>query len=329
MYGNDEYAMSRRAAEIAGMFRDQSEADMNTARLDATTMTDEEWTNAVNALPFLASQRLVLLAHPSRRYSDAKSRPRFLAMLEKVPPTTRLVMWDDVDPKALRSRGKGKTGDGGTWLTGWLTKHGQAVERHDLPAPGSMPGWIVRQFKEQGGDIATGAAARLADMVGTDTRQASQEIAKLLAYVNWSRPVTAADVDAVSVSTAEPNIFAMLDALAGGNTGTAQRLLHHLMESEDQFGTWAMIQRQFRLMLLAREVLDARGGQSEMIKAMRAIGMNASSFVADKALKQARGFKMQRLEAIYHQLLEIDEAAKTGRMPLDVGLDMLIAELAS
>ena len=66
-----------------------------------------------------------------------------------------------------------------------------------------------------------------------------------------------------------------------------------------------------------------------MIKAMRAIGMNASSFVADKALKQARAFKMQRLEAIYHQLLEIDEAAKTGRMPLDVGLDMLIAELAS
>lgn len=328
LYGSDEYAISRRVAESAGMFHDQSEADMNTARLDASTMTEDDWSNAVNALPFIASQRLVLLAHPSRRYTDSKSRSRFFALLEKIPPTTRLVMWDELDPKALRGRGKAKGSESGTWLTAWLTKHGQAVERHDLPAPGSMPGWIVRQFKEQGGQIASAAASRLADMVGTDTRQASQEIAKLLAYVNWSRAVTSEDVEAVSVSTAEPNIFAMLDALAAGNSATAQRLLHQLMESEDEFGAWAMILRQFRLILLAREVLDARGGQSDMLKAMRAIGANASAFVADKALKQARGFEMERLEAIFHQLLEIDESAKTGRMPLDVGLDILVAGLA-
>jgi DNA polymerase III subunit delta len=315
-------------ADFAGMFQDRSEAEMNTARLDASTMTDDQWSNAVNALPFLASQRLVLLARPSQRYTDSKSRARFVDLLEKLPPTTRLVMWDEADPKASRSRGRGRAGEEGSWLVRWMTKHGQTVERHDLPAAGSMPGWIVRQIKDQGGQIANAAAARLADMVGTDTRQASQEIAKLLAYVNWSRPVTLEDVEAVSVSTAEPNIFAMLDALAEGKTGAAQRLLHRLMEGADEFGAWAMILRQFRLMLLAREVLDARGGQKEMLKAMRAIGMNASAFVADKALRQARGFPLDRLEAIYHQLLEIDEAAKTGRMPLDVGLDMLLAELA-
>jgi DNA polymerase-3 subunit delta len=100
-----------------------------------------------------------------------------------------------------------------------------------------------------------------------------------------------------------------------------------LMDEEDAFGVWAMILRQFRLMLLAREVLDGRGGQNEMLKAIRAVGMNASPFVADKALKQARSFTMERLEAIYHRLLDIDEAAKTGRMPLDLALDILIAEL--
>jgi DNA polymerase-3 subunit delta len=326
LYGSDEYAIARRVAEFAGMFQDQSEADMNTARLDASSMTDDEWSNAVNALPFLASQRLVLLARPSQRYTDSKSRSRFLDLLEKVPPTTRLVMWDEVDPRGLRSRANAGKGD--TWLAAWLTKHRQVVERHDLPAASSMPGWIVRQVKDQGGQIATAAAARLADMVGTDTRQASQEIAKLLAYVNWSRAVTPADVEAVSVSTAEPSVFAMLDALAEGKAGSAQHLLHQMMGAQDAFGTWAMILRQFRLILLAREVLDARGSKTEMLKAMRATDMGASSFVADKALKQARGFKMQRLEAIYRQLLEIDEAAKTGRMPLDVGLDILVAELA-
>jgi DNA polymerase-3 subunit delta len=160
-------------------------------------------------------------------------------------------------------------------------------------------------------------------MVGTDTRQAAQEITKLLTYVNWSRPVTAADVEALSPLTAEPDVFAMVDALAAGKIGRAQRLLHRLLEAQDAFSTWGMIVRQFRLLLLAREVLDDRGGEPEAVKAM-----GVPLFVARKALGQARGFTMPRLEAIYHKLLEIDEAAKTGRMPLDVGMDILLVELA-
>ena len=66
-------------------------------------------------------------------------------------------------------------------------------------------------------------------MVGADTRQAAQEISKLLAYVNWARPIKVADVEAVSIVTAEPDIFAMVDALASGNGKSAQRLLHRLV----------------------------------------------------------------------------------------------------
>ena len=114
LYGNDEYAISKRVAEFAGIFQDRSEADMNTARLDASTMSDDEWSNAVNALPFLAAQRLVLLARPSMRYTDSKLRSRFLDLLEKVPPTTCLVMWDEVDPKAAGSRSRGRAGEDGS-----------------------------------------------------------------------------------------------------------------------------------------------------------------------------------------------------------------------
>jgi DNA polymerase-3 subunit delta len=84
-----------------------------------------------------------------------------------------------------------------------------------------------------------------------------------------------------------------------------------------------MIVRQFRLLLLAREVLDGGGGEPEAMKAM-----GVPLFVARKALGQARRFPMPRLEAIYHKLLDVDEAAKTGRMPLDLGMDIFVAELA-
>ena len=56
-------------------------------------------------------------------------------------------------------------------------------------------------------------------------------------------------------------------------------------------------------------------------------GRPVHPYVAGKALRQARGFSMQKLEDIYHRLLQIDEQAKTGQMPLDLALDLLVAEM--
>jgi DNA polymerase-3 subunit delta len=85
-----------------------------------------------------------------------------------------------------------------------------------LPRPWEMSGWIVNETKSQGGEIEPAAAAKLAEMVGLDTRQAGQEIAKLLAYVNWERQVQVQDVEAVSIVTAE-SIFGFVDTVGDGS----------------------------------------------------------------------------------------------------------------
>ena len=47
---------------------------MNTAHLDARTVSEDELNNAVNAMPFLAAQRLVLLDNLSARYNKPEAR---------------------------------------------------------------------------------------------------------------------------------------------------------------------------------------------------------------------------------------------------------------
>jgi DNA polymerase-3 subunit delta len=351
LYGNDEYAIAQRLKAFDGMFASPSEAEMNRAQLDAAAMSEEDLNNAVNAMPFMAKQRLVVLANPSRRYVSPRSKPKvrpraddqpgdegpaaadgqdfaetttearskFLEFLGHVPPTTRLVITEFVELRTNRDRESAEK----HWLVKWIRQAGQGLERYALPTSAEMEGWITRTAKAQSGAINPAAARRLAELVGTDTRQAAQEIAKLLTYVNWSRPVGAPDVEAVSILTAEPDIFAMVDAMADGKVGDAQRLLHRLLESQEAFSTWGMIIRQFRLVLLAREVINRGGGEDE---AAQALGVHP--YVAGKALKQARRFTLEALEQIYHRLLEIDEAAKTGRMPLDLGMDLLVFELA-
>jgi DNA polymerase-3 subunit delta len=131
------------------------------------------------------------------------------------------------------------------------------------------------------------------------------------------------DVQAVSIVSAEADIFKMVDAVAAGNGHLASRLLRNLLENEDAFALWPMIVRQFRLMLLARELIESHGSPRDLAEAQ-----HVPDFAAQKAFEQARRYSMPALEKIHHRLLEIDEAAKTGRMPLPVGMEMLVAELA-
>ena len=314
LFGNDEFAINRRLKEFAADFPDSTSADMNTARLEARTMTENDLNTAVNAMPFLAPKRLVLLAEPSARYSRPAERKKFEEFLEKVPDTTQLVLYEPVDPREVDRH----------WLVKWIAKKGKLVKTQAfmLPRPWEMTGWVINETRSQGGEIEPVAAAKLAEMVGVNTRQAGQEIAKLLAYVNWERQVRVQDVEAVSIVTAEESIFDFVDALANGDGKSAQRLLHRLLESEDAFSLWGMVIRQFRLLLLAREVLDSRGGKDEVA---RALGVHP--YVAEKTTGQARSFTLPVLERIYHRLLEIDEEAKTGQVALDLALDTLVVDL--
>jgi DNA polymerase III subunit delta len=322
LYGNDEYAMNRRLAEFESMFSDPTSASMNMTRLEGGSWTEDDLNNAVNAMPFLAKQRLVLLERPSERYSTPERREKFCGFLEKAPETTRLVITEHVELKWKPHKADQDKEDDRNWPVKWFRKKGLGLERFALPAQRDMPAWIVKQAREAGGQIDAAAAAKLAEMVGTNTQQASQEITKLLTYVNWQRPVNILDVQAVSIVTAEAHVFDMVDALAQGQGRQAQLLMRRLLADQEPFGVWAMIIRQFRLLIQAREVIDAGGGLPEVWKQL-----GGSEFVAKKAYNQARRFSMPVLERIYHRLLDIDVAAKTGGTPLDVSMDMLVAEL--
>jgi DNA polymerase-3 subunit delta len=314
LFGNDEFAISRRLKEFESDFTDPTSADMNTARLEARSVSEDDLGNALNAMPFLAKRRLVLLANPSSKYNNPSLRKKFLEFIGKAPESTRLVMYESVDPRDVEKH----------WLVKWAEKNNKLIQSRAfmLPRLKDMTGWIVNETKNQGGQIVPRAAEMLKDMVGVDTRQAGMEIAKLLAYVNWARPVTVEDVEAVCIVTSQQSVFDFVDALANGNGKSAQHLLHRLLESEDEFSLWGMVVRQFRLLIQAREVLDGNGNKDDVVKAL-----GVHPFVAEKAAQQASRFSIESLESIYHRLLTIDERVKTSQVTLDLAMDTLVVEL--
>jgi DNA polymerase-3 subunit delta len=314
LYGNDEFAIARKLKEYESDFTDPTTAGMNTAHLEARSMSEDEFNNAVNAMPFLASKRLVILSNPSAKYNNPSTRKKFEEFIGNAPDSARLVIHELIEPKEAERH----------WLIKWAGKNSPAIKTQGfmLPKQRDMAGWIVNEVKNQGGKIDPQAAAKLAEMVGVDTRQAEMEIAKLLAYVNWARAVQGSDVEAVCIITSQQSVFDFVDALSLGNGKAAQKLLHRLLENEEAFSLWGMVVRQFRLLIQAREILDGRGNKDDVA---RALGVHP--YVAEKTTGQAERYSIESLEYIYRKLLDIDERVKTSQITLELALDMLIMEL--
>jgi DNA polymerase III delta subunit len=84
-----------------------------------------------------------------------------------------------------------------------------------------------------------------------------------------------------------------------------------------------MIVRQFRLLIQTREILDEGKGLNGVIQEV-----NRYDRLARELVEHAGRFSMTRLETIYHRLLDIDAAVKTGQSDMVVSLELLIADLA-
>ena len=313
LHGNDEFAIAAAIDKLCAGLGDPATADMNIARFDGRLGLDFEALNtAVNAAPFLAPRRVMVLVHPIAAFPSAPARKKFIDLLEKAQPTTLLILVEYDELKRDH------------WLLKWASQAGgrAGVHVYNMPRRWEMPRWVEAEAKKQGGKIEPDAAARLSEMVGEDTRIAAQELTKLLTYVNFERPIRLLDVEKVSLVSAQASVFELVDALGQNDGKKAQRVLHQLLEDEEAFELWGMVIRQFRLLLQAREMLDERASAAEVQKAL---GLH--EYVAQKVYNQAGRFSMTALESIYHKLLEIDEAAKTSQVPLDLALDTLIVEL--
>ena len=151
---------------------------------------------------------------------------------------------------------------------------------------------------------------------------AEQEIIKLLTYVNYERPVSEADVIGLTALQPEGFIFDFVDALGARNRKKAVNEFHRLLVDSDIQNIFGMIVRQFRLLVQSREIIDQRGGEQEIT---RRLGVHP--FVGGKLAHQARQFSQAQLDAIFHRLLEIDAGLKTGKMSIDLSIDLLIAEI--
>ena len=324
-HGNEEFGRSERIAALKVRLGDV--ADMNTTVLSGRGLGRETLLHHCDVPPFLGDYRLVIvndLLTGLEKSKNAEGKPSqsardFLSWLAQTlpsfPASTILVLNES---KKIPARNP---------VLKAATKLGDGAEVKLFTTPqvkrGELAAWVKNRAKARGIRLDRGVAEDLASFVGPNLRLLDSEMEKLALYAG-KRPVTKQDVALLSPYAREASIFDMVDALGNRQTARAFRLLAQMRnQGAHPLYLLTMIVRQYRILLQVKDAMS-RGMKKDEI----ASTLKLHPYPTQKAMTQARNYRPEQLTAIYDRLLETDVAIKTGRLEMNLALDMLVVELA-
>ena len=313
LVGDDRFAIAEFIKTLRGKIGDATVADMNTQRFSGDHLDRGAFEEACMSIPFLSSRRIVVLDHSEKVLKLEESRDFILSLLDRLPDSTALVIIENVQVGGNKSKRKPSP------LAAWVKANPVLgkIWQFSSPRGAQFISWVQDRCHLLGGSMSVDAARLLAESVMEDPYLAHQEIVKLLDYVNLDRPVELKDVEYLTPFRGQTNIFAMVDAVGERRMSDASRYLHNVLSEEDSLYVFAMVIRQFRLLIQAQAALEDGKDIAGVL--------NLPKFVAQKITSQARAFSALELERIYHELLAIDISVKNSQIDLDAALESFVA----
>lgn len=311
LHGEDEFGISQHISGLVANSGEPALSSLNLIQLDGRRVSLEELSNAVATMPMFSAQKIVVVENVHTLMLDEIGKETVLRLLDHLPQETLVVL---VEHQNLRHDQA---------LIKWAKKkQGVEVTPFPLKRGKEMSNWILQRAKDLGGEISPDGAYNLAGLVGVDARMAEQELLKLLTYVDYKRTITSEDVAKLNSDESQVNIFYLVDALGNQDGKRAQGYLRTLLVDEDPRSIFGMILRQFRLILLTKEIVGERGGQGDVSSKL-----GVQDWIARKLIVQSRNFSMERIERIYARLMDMDASVKVGMYDDETGLEMFVAEL--
>ncbi|MEW5785254.1 MAG: DNA polymerase III subunit delta [Bacillota bacterium] len=203
-----------------------------------------------------------------------------------------------------------------------LAKHGLAVEC--APYKGDeLARWIQTRAARAGKKIERAAVEQLL-MAGGGMWHLAGELDKYIAYLNDDETViTAAVVEQLYSGDSQANVFALADSLSEGDLQGALAILQHLLSRrEEPVRIFFMLVRHYRLLIIARSLLDERIPPAE-----HAAALQVPPFAVRRLLQQASLYSSEILADALPVLQQIDRQIKTGALEPRLALEITLGKL--
>ena len=318
LHGDDTFSAHEALRELQQAVGAPDVREANTLQLDAAEFDLARFTAAVQAVPFLAERRLMVVrgllataeerrgARQPGRGPDTTLAPRLAEALRGIPPTSDVAFVD-----------------------GRLTQRNPMLQQleplaqvREFPAlrGDTLARWVRERVSSKGGAITGPALKLLMELVGSNLWVMDNELEKLTISCQ-DRAIDDADVNALVPTARESSVFAAVDAIMERRTSAATELVDRLLKGGATASyVLAMIARQARLVTLAQELASQgvpRDQWGERLGIQR-------DFVLRKTVDQARRHSASQLRRLYHLLLETDVSMKTGELSDELAMTQFL-----
>lgn len=304
--GEDDYLKR----EYVARMKEESPDPCGHDYFDGDECSAGDVVSACLTMPFGDGVRLVMVRSADRLLGSGSDI--LLEYMASPSPTTWLVLlFDKLDRRSKLFREARRRG--------WV---------HDCSAgkEGELLAWLKRRVRDEfGKELDPDAARLLIELAGSDRNTLANEVEKLCLFTGDRKAVRREDVEEISVSARQPDIWALMGAVADKDEKRALRVFSRIVRrTSDTGGILGLLRWNINRLWMAREMIQKGVSAKETGRRLKVWGTNL-----DELMKNVRASREKDLYRNYRLLLKADSQMKTGQgKPLPV-LERLIVALCS
>lgn len=321
LYGKEHYLINN-SINLFKESLNESMVDFNLDILDGKEIELDQLLSSIETLPFMDDRKIVivkdfelLLKGKNKNFSD-KNEKTLIEHLENIPDTTVLVfaVYGDIDKRKNIVKEIQKNG---------LIHNCEKITDMELFK------WTRRKFEQNKTDIENAQVMYFIESTGYKDKNneytlsdIENEINKISSFAGQNTKVTNEIIDRLSPKKIENDIFKLIDYIGEKNSQNAIKILNDMInEGESVLGIFAMINRQFKIVLQVKSLLD-KGLNNKTISEK----LKLSVFVVNKSIKISRNFTESIIIDMLNYILESDYKIKNGIMRDTLAVEMLVSK---
>lgn len=304
LYGEEAYLKSQYKKKLQNALIPADDT-INLNVYEGKSISVKELIDQAETMPFFADRRLLLI-EDSGFFKSAS--PELAEYLEHLPETTCFVfVEEEVDKrgnlyKTVKSKGR-------------VVEFARQTEE-------TLQRWILGILRNEGKNITRATMELFLEKAGTDMKNISMELEKLLSYTYGREVITSQDVEEVCTTQTVNKIFDMVNAIAEKQQAKALDLYYDLLSlKEPPMRILYLITRQFNILLQVKE-LRGHGYDGNAI----ANRLGIQSFIVRGALRQAEYFSLEQIRRMVESCVNTEEAVKTGNLNDKLAVELIIVE---
>ena len=320
MFGEEDFLLEEAYKSLIQAIIALKSSEFDSDIFDAEDITLDRLSDICTSFPLMSDKRVVVVKHfdaliTGRASQKNDDKSPFARYLNNPQPTTSLIITASVDSlngikdafkKSKTAAKYKKIIDSTKFPFNILVEKHEWIEFPKVYESG-FSAWVIKRFKSLRKEITPEATELLITQTNPTLRDLSNEIEKLIIFVNDKKSITIEDVSLSTGNSRVFNVFEFQKAVGSSSVDTALKMLDSMLSAERQEMLIMTILSKFFITLW--KLIDEAPKSTSQFDLSRSVGVNI--YFLPEYLNSLKLYSTFEIEKAIQYLTETDEILKS------------------